>query len=121
MSFQPETGELFAADVGWEMREMIYRVKRGANYGWSITEGSQPVKQNQQPKIPISPPLFRSLVFYRLLKSGRGHMPQCGDRWRLNLNRLEDNMAMKSQCSQGDRNIPRFHTPDFFGFVEFAD
>lgn len=29
-----------------------------------------------------------------------GH-PQIGDRWRLNLNRLEENMSIKSQWSQG--------------------
>lgn len=58
MCFHPETGELFTGDVGWEMREMVYRVKRGANYGWSIMEGSQPVKPGQEPEIPITPPLF---------------------------------------------------------------
>ncbi len=58
MSFNPETGDLFTADVGWEMREMVYRVERGGNYGWSIMEGSQPVKQYQQPSIPITPPIF---------------------------------------------------------------
>jgi hypothetical protein len=48
-----------------------------------------------------------------------GH-PKPGDQWRLNLNRLEDNMSIKSQWSQGDRNFPRFHHPEYFGFVEFA-
>jgi putative heme-binding domain-containing protein len=48
-----------------------------------------------------------------------GH-PRNGERWRLNLNRLEGEMAQKSQWSQGDRNIPRFHTPDLFGFVQFV-
>lgn len=58
MAFNPENGDLFAADVGWEMREMIYRVKRGGNYGWSIMEGSQPVKQEETPSVPITPPIF---------------------------------------------------------------
>ncbi len=58
MSFNPENGDLFTADVGWEMREMVYRVQRGGNYGWSIMEGSQPVKQDQAPSIPITPPIF---------------------------------------------------------------
>ncbi len=44
MSFDPQTGDLWAGDVGWEMYEMIYRVERGGNYGWSVTEGSQPVR-----------------------------------------------------------------------------
>ena len=38
----------------------------------------------------------------------QGH-PNPGDRWRLNLSRLEDEMRSKSQWSQGDRNFPRFH------------
>ena len=58
MAFNPTNGDLFVGDVGWEMREMIYRVKRGANYGWSIMEGSQPVKQGLQPKLPITAPIF---------------------------------------------------------------
>ena len=57
IAFHPDTGDLLAADVGWEMREMIYRVTRGANFGWSVTEGSQPVK-DQQPLLPIKAPLF---------------------------------------------------------------
>lgn len=58
MAFDPESGDLLAADVGWEMREMIYRVVKGGNYGWSIMEGSQPVKQELKPTTPIKPPLF---------------------------------------------------------------
>lgn len=58
MAFDPTSGDLFAADVGWEMREMIHRVDRGRNHGWSVMEGSQRVKQDQQPVIPITPPLF---------------------------------------------------------------
>lgn len=57
MAFDPITGDLWAGDVGWEMREMVYRIERGANYGWSIMEGSQRVKPDQQPVIPITPPV----------------------------------------------------------------
>ncbi|MEM9585644.1 MAG: PQQ-dependent sugar dehydrogenase [Planctomycetota bacterium] len=57
MSFSPTDGSLWTGDVGWEMQEMVYRVKRGANYGWSIKEGSQVIKADQQPKIPITPPI----------------------------------------------------------------
>jgi putative heme-binding domain-containing protein len=41
LSFDPKTGALWVGDVGWELWEMIYRVERGGNYGWSITEGSR--------------------------------------------------------------------------------
>ncbi|QEG00230.1 Soluble aldose sugar dehydrogenase YliI precursor [Stieleria maiorica] len=58
MAFAPNSEELLVADVGWEMREMIHRVRRGRNHGWSIMEGSQPVKPDEQPEVPITPPLF---------------------------------------------------------------
>lgn len=58
IAFDPQSGDLLAADVGWEMREMIHRVLRGRNHGWSIMEGSQSVKPDQQPDVPITPPLF---------------------------------------------------------------
>ncbi|MGI9471020.1 MAG: carbohydrate-binding family 9-like protein [Rubripirellula sp.] len=50
-----------------------------------------------------------------------GGTPQVGDRWRLNLHRLEDNMAIKSQWSRGDESRPIFHTPELFGTIEFVD
>jgi putative heme-binding domain-containing protein len=46
MSFDRQTGALWAGDVGWELWEMIYRVERGGNYGWSVVEGRQPVNQS---------------------------------------------------------------------------
>lgn len=56
--FKPQTHELLCGDVGWEMWEMIHRVERGGNYGWSITEVSQPVKPNgHRGPTPILPPL----------------------------------------------------------------
>jgi glucose/arabinose dehydrogenase len=43
MSIDRATGELWVGDVGWELWEMVYKVKRGGNYGWSVMEGPQPV------------------------------------------------------------------------------
>ena len=43
ITFDPSNGALWCGDVGWEMWEMIYRVQKGANYGWSIVEASQSV------------------------------------------------------------------------------
>ncbi|WZO95814.1 PQQ-dependent sugar dehydrogenase [Isosphaeraceae bacterium EP7] len=57
MSFDRETGQLWVGDVGWELWEMIYRVERGGNYGWSIVEGPQPVHaEGKRGPTPISPP-----------------------------------------------------------------
>ena len=48
MSFDRKTGDLWVGDVGWEKMEMIFKVRSGGNYGWSVTEGSQPVKPNDK-------------------------------------------------------------------------
>ena len=58
MSFDMATGNLWAGDVGWEMWELVYHVKRGGNYGWSIVEGPQSIKpQGKRGLTPISPPV----------------------------------------------------------------
>ena len=58
MNFDKQTGALWVADVGWELWEMVYRVERGGNYGWSIVEGPQSVKPNGKTgPTPILPPV----------------------------------------------------------------
>ncbi len=59
MSFDKKSGALWVGDVGWELWEMIDRVERGGNYGWSITEGG---KQDVRPDrargpSPVLPPV----------------------------------------------------------------
>src|SRR6185312_14204403 len=58
MSFDQHTGALWVGDVGWELWEMIDRVERGGNYGWSIVEGHQPVLADaKRGPTPILPPV----------------------------------------------------------------
>ena len=59
MSFDRATGDLWVGDVGWEQWEMVYRVKAGGNYGWSLTEGPNThVRTDVKPGPgPILPPL----------------------------------------------------------------
>jgi putative heme-binding domain-containing protein len=60
MSFDRGSGDLWVGDVGWEMWEMVYRVRKGGNYGWSIMEGPQAVHpQNKRGPTPILPPAFQ--------------------------------------------------------------
>jgi putative heme-binding domain-containing protein len=57
MSFDRQTGDLWVGDVGWELWEMVHKIEKGGNYGWSITEARQPVKPDQKPgPTPIRPP-----------------------------------------------------------------
>jgi len=59
MSFDRATGDLWVGDVGWEQWEMVYRVQRGGNYGWPITEGPNTrVRTDVKPGPgPILPPV----------------------------------------------------------------
>jgi putative heme-binding domain-containing protein len=43
IGFDRETGDLWVGDVGWELWELVYRVQKGGNYGWSVVEGPQQV------------------------------------------------------------------------------
>lgn len=60
ISFDPRRGDLWAADVGWELWEMIYRVERGGNYGWAVTEGGRQDVKPHSPRgpTPILPPVI---------------------------------------------------------------
>lgn len=51
MSFDRKTGDLWVGDVGWELWEMLNRVERGGNYGWSVVEG----RQSTNPEWPRGP------------------------------------------------------------------
>ncbi|MBM84075.1 MAG: hypothetical protein CMJ78_26275 [Planctomycetaceae bacterium] len=51
MSFDSKTGDLWVGDVGWELWEMLDRVERGGNYGWSVMEGRIPAN----PEFPRGP------------------------------------------------------------------
>jgi uncharacterized repeat protein (TIGR03806 family) len=57
MSIDRTSGELWVGDVGWELWELIFNVKRGGNYGWSVMEGPQPVHvEARRGPTPILPP-----------------------------------------------------------------
>lgn len=57
MSFDRKTGDLWVGDVGWESWEMVYKIEKGGNYGWSITEARMTVKPDQKiGPTPIRPP-----------------------------------------------------------------
>jgi len=59
MSFDRQTGQLWLADVGWELWEMVHRVERGGNYGWSVVEGRQLIHADDLPgPTPIQTPLL---------------------------------------------------------------
>jgi glucose/arabinose dehydrogenase/mono/diheme cytochrome c family protein len=65
-----KTGDVWVGQNGQDLWEQAFLVQRGANYGWSVTEGSHPFyPDRQRGPTPISPPTvehhhseFRSLT-----------------------------------------------------------
>ena len=57
MSFDRANGNFWVGDVGWEAWEMVYKIERGGNYGWSVMEGPQPARIDaKRGPTPILPP-----------------------------------------------------------------
>jgi uncharacterized repeat protein (TIGR03806 family) len=69
-SFDKASGDLWAGEVGQDLWEMVYRIEKGGNYGWSVTEGAYPFRpERKKGPTPILKPVvehphtdFRSLT-----------------------------------------------------------
>ena len=57
-TFDRKTGTLWAGEVGQNQWEMVYIIKNGGNYGWSLFEGSHPYRrQKADPASKITKPI----------------------------------------------------------------
>lgn len=78
-SFDAPTGDLWAGEVGQDLWEMIYRIQRGGNYGWSVREGTHPFR----PERPLGPtPILEPVVehSHSMFRSITGGHVYHGDR-----------------------------------------
>ena len=70
LHYDRPTGDLWVGQNGQDLWEQVYLVKKGANYGWSVLEGSHPFYPNRKAgPTPFSTPIaehhhseFRSLT-----------------------------------------------------------
>ena len=69
-NFDRATGELWGGEIGQDLWEMVYRIGKGGNYGWSVQEGTHPFRpERKKGPTPILKPVvehphsdFRSIT-----------------------------------------------------------
>lgn len=71
-SFDRKTGDIWGGEVGQDLWDMIYKVEKGGNYGWSVMEGTHDFRPERKkgPTPIIKPVVEHSHSDFRSITGG---------------------------------------------------
>jgi glucose/arabinose dehydrogenase len=92
-SFDRQTGELWAGDVGQNQWEMVHRIENGGNYGWSIREGFHPFQSHRRQRPDAAAKIQQPIAEYP-------HAPT--------RDRSDSGLSITGGCVYRGKKIPAF-------------
>jgi len=71
-SFDRKTGDLWGGEVGQDLWEMVYKIQKGGNYGWSVKEGTHDFRPERKkgPTPILTPVVEHSHTDFRSITGG---------------------------------------------------
>ena len=72
INFDTATGDLWAGEVGQDLWDMVLKIEKGGNYGWSLVEGTHPFRPERKrgPTVILPPVVEHNHAEFRSLTGG---------------------------------------------------